>query len=179
MKIDQAMLERIRARLVASQRFVGRIQQVLVHVSRGERQTAGEEGRQVALRLLPTTHRGIFDPMSALADLIILLGLRAPLIWLALTFVRQQRSFTHILEFLVLAYCVVLLLMAGTGLAFDHALTAGLLFELIGIPVVAGGLLVLFFWLFALELRRGLPALVLALSLNLVAEHLLLVTHLL
>jgi len=171
--VDMAFLDRIRARLLAVHRYFADTLHVLDLLGQGDRNTAVAEAREAAQRLLPTTSSGTFSPMSALADLVSLLGFWATLLWFVLVLVREQRSFARIAEFLILGYCLIMLLMACLGLAFDHVPSLGLWVEILGIPLVVIALAVLFGWLFVLPPGRALVAMGLAIALSAGVERLL------
>jgi len=172
--IDPELLGRVRTRLLAVHRYLKQMQRVLTHLAQGNTDAAGLESQRAAQWLLPTSARGALSPFSALADLVILLWLRAPLLWLVLVLLRERRTLIRILEFLILGYCLVMLLMVVIGLACGQSLPLGIFVELVGIPVLAIVLTFLFLWVFALRVRKGLVALALAVVLNVGIEHLLL-----
>ena len=171
--VDMAFLDLIRARLLAGHRYFADTLGALKLLGQGDRDTAADEARQAAQRLLPITASGGFSAMSALADLVNLLGFWATLLWLVLVLVRERRSFTRIAEFLVLGYCLIMLLMACLGLAFVQAPSIGLWIEIIGIPLLVTALAVLFGWLFVLPPGRALVAMGLAVALSVGIERLL------
>lgn len=172
--VDTALLDRIRTRLLAVRRYLKQTQRVAGLLAQGKPAAAGAEARAAAQHLLPTTSHGAFSPLSALADLVILLGFRSTLLWLALVLVKERRSFTRITEFLLLGYCLIMLLMAVIGLACSQILSFGLWLQLIGIPLLAAILMFLFLWIFTLGVRKGLVAITLAVVLSVGSEHLLL-----
>lgn len=172
--IDTELLDRVRTRLLADHRYLHQMQRVLAHLAQGHTDAAGLESQRAAQWLLPTSARGAFSAFSALADLVILLGLRAPLLWLVLVFLRERRPLIRILEFLILGYCLVMLLMVVIGLACSQTLSFGLWLQLIGIPLLAAILMFLFLWIFTLGVRKGLVAITLAVVLSVGSEHLLL-----
>lgn len=171
--MDTALLDRVRSRLIASHRYLKQTQNVLGLLMQGERTAAGIEAHRAAQRLLPTTSHGAFSPLSALADLVVLLGFRSTLLWLALALVKERRSFIRITEFLVLSYCLIMLLMLGIGAAFGQGLSAGLWIEAIGIPLLLMALAALFYWMFAVRPMKALMAGVLAVGVALGLETLL------
>src|SRR3989338_5790002 len=145
--MDTALLDRVRSRLLAFHRYLEQTQNVLGLLMQGERTAAGIEAHRAAQRLLPTTSHGAFSPLSALADLVVLLGFRSTLLWLSPALIRERRSFIRIMEFLVLSYCLIMLLMLGIEAAFGRGLSAGLWVEAIGIPLLLVALAALCCWM--------------------------------
>lgn len=171
-RIDWTLLERIAARLRTSQGLMQRAGQIPEDLRHGRDREAAQEARLAVEGLLPT-HHGRFNPLYALADLLILLGLRAPTAWLALLLVKEQRSFQRIAEFLVVAYGLTMLLMT---LTLD---VANLWITLFALPLALGSVAWLFAWMFALPFRRAVVAFVLTVGCNLAIEHLLTIVRLL
>jgi len=95
-QVDLQLVQRMRMRLRTLHRFFKQMAQVAIHMSRGETQAAALQIHRACQWILPTTRDGRFDPISALADLIILLGLRTPLLWIALAVIGEQRAFTRL-----------------------------------------------------------------------------------
>ena len=171
--VDTALLDRIRTRLLAGPRYVRQTQKVLSLLVEGQQADAGAQAQRAAQHLLPTTSHGAFSPLSALADLVILLGFHSTLLWLSLVLVRERRSVMRIMEFLLLSYCFIMLLMLGIGAAFGQGLSAGLWAEVIGIPLLLLALALLFCWIFALRPAKALAAAVLTAALSAGIETLL------
>jgi len=171
--IDTALLDSIRARLLAGHRYIHQTRKVLSFLTKGEWSAAGSQAQRAAQWLLPTTAHGAFSPFNALADLAILLGFRATLVWVVLVLVRERRSFTRITAFLLLSYCLVMLLMVGIGLAFSQGFSAGLWVGIIGIPLLIMALAFLFCWIVALRPGKALAVAVLATTLSVGIETLL------
>lgn len=136
------------------------------HAWHGATQPALEDVRWAAQRLLPVRGGGL-DPYSALADLILLLGLRAPLLWLALALVRERRSYVRIAEYLALTYLAMMTLLAFSVSAGDPLVGLGLL----GSSVVCAG--ALFLWMFGVSWPRSLAAVTLAAALMLGVDYFL------
>jgi len=154
--IDTALLDRIRTRLLAGHRYLQQAQKVLNLLVQGKPADAGAEAQRAAQHLLPTTARGVLSPLSALADLVILLGFHSTLLWLCLVLVRERRSIMRIMEFLLLSYCLLMLLMLGIGAAFGQGLSAGLWVEAMGVPLLLMALAVLFCWMFTVRPLKAL-----------------------
>lgn len=171
--IDTTLLDRIRTRLLAVRRYLKQTQKVLSLLVQGKQADAGSEAQRAAQHLLPTTSHGAFSPLSALADLVILLGFHSTLLWLSLVLVRERRSVMRIMEFLLLSYCLIMLLMVGIGLVFRQARSAGLWAEVIGIPLLLLALVLLFCWVCALRPGKALAATVLTAALSAGIETLL------
>jgi hypothetical protein len=169
--IDLTIVERIRARLGKLHATMRAYRNAVAYAVKGRTQLASIEAHLATEGLLPVRH-GRFDPFSALADLLILLGLRAPTLWLSLLLVKQGRSFTRIAELLVIGYGVVMLGMAAS------LLSDRLWIHLVNIPVTFGATALLLGWMCDFEPRRAVVALGLAVGLNLGIEHLLVHTHL-
>ena len=171
--IDTALLDRIRTRLLAGPRYVRQTQKVLSLLVEGQQADAGAQAQRAAQHLLPTASHGAFSPLSALADLVILLGFHSTLLWLSLVLVRERRSVMRIMEFLLLSYCLIMLLMVGIGAAFGQGFSAGLWAEVIGIPLLLLALAALFCWMFTVRPMKALMAWVLAVGVTLGLEMLL------
>ncbi|MBI4003457.1 MAG: cobalamin-binding protein [Candidatus Omnitrophica bacterium] len=154
--MDTALLDRIRTRLLAGHRYLQQTQKVLNLLVQGKPVDAGSEAQRAARHLLPTTARGVLSPLSALADLVILLGFHSTLLWLFLVLVRERRSIMRTMEFLLLSYCLIMLLMLGIGAAFGQGLSAGLWVEAIGVPLLLMALAVLFCWMFTVRPLKAL-----------------------
>jgi hypothetical protein len=145
---------------------------ILEDVRRGHDPEAIQEAHRAVEGLLPV-HRGHFSPLYALADLLILLGLRGPTVWLALLLMKEPRSFQRIAEFLVIAYGLTMLLMALT------LNSAHLWITLCALPLAFGTLACFFAWMFALPFRRATAAFLLVVAFNLGVEAFLTSVHLL
>lgn len=171
--MDTALLDRIRTRLLAVRRYLKQTQKVLSLLVQGKQADAGSEAQRATQHLLPMTARGALSPLSALADVVILLGFRATLLWLVLALLKEQRSFIRITEFLLLSYCLIMLLMLGIGAAFGQGLSAGLRVEVIGVPLLLMALAALFCWMFTVRPVKALTAGVLAVGLTVGIETLL------
>lgn len=171
-RIDSALWERAGERLRTFDGLVKQTHRIPAHLQWLDRDQAFREAQQAVRESLPTQH-GRFSPLSALADLLILLGLRAPTIWFALFLVRELRPLMRIAEFLVVAYGVAMLLMA---LAV-HA--GGFWIQLLVFPFAVVCVAGLFVWMFAIGWRRAILALPLAVGLNLGIEYLLISAQLL
>lgn len=165
--IDTELLDRIRTRLLAFPRYLQQTRDVLDLLMQGERAAAGSEAQRAAQWLLPTTARGTFSPFNTLADLVILLGFHSTLLWCILALLKERRSFTPITEFLLLCYCLSMLLMVGLGWVFGQSFSAGLWAEVIGIPMLIVALAFLFCWVFALRPGKALAAAALTAALSL------------
>lgn len=163
------LVDKIQERLLVYHGFMQRIGQVVALLQADRDPAAYQHAQRAALWLLPL-HRGQFSPYSTLADLIILLGLRAPALWLALWIVRDLRSWTRIVEYLVTAYAFAMLMLSVV-------LTAPTLqIQLVGLTAVALGAGLLLSWVLALGPRRTLLALLLALAFNVAVEFLFVTT---
>lgn len=171
--MDTALLDRIRTRFLAGPRYVRQTQKVLGLLVEGQQADAGAEARRAAQHLLPTTSHGAFSPLSALADLVILLGFHSTLLWLSLVLVRERRSVMRIMECLLLSYCLIMLLMVGIDAALSQGLSAGLWAEVIGIPLLVIALAALFCWMFAVRPVKALAAGLLVAGANLTLQTLL------
>ena len=163
------LVAKIQERLLVYHGFMQRLGQVVGLLQSDRDQAAFQHAQRAALWLLPL-HRGQFSPYSTLADLIILLGLRAPALWLALWVVRDRRSWTRIVEYLMMAYTWAMLMLAVV-------LTAPTLqIELVSLTALALGAVLLLSWVLALGPRRTLLVFLLALALNVGVESLLVTT---
>src|SRR3989338_356892 len=107
---DISLVAKIRGRLLTYHGFMTRMGIVSEHLRWHEFRRAGVAAQKAAQWILPLD-RGQFSPSSALADLMILLGLRAPTLWLALLLFDERRAFTRIVEFLVAGYGPLVLLL--------------------------------------------------------------------
>jgi hypothetical protein len=165
--MDTALLDRLRTRLFAGPRYVRQTQKVFNLLVAGRQTEAGAEAQRAAQHLLPTTVRGVFSPLSALADLVILLGFHSTLLWLVLALVRERRSFTRITEFLVVSYGLIMLFMMGIGTALEQGRSAGLWVEVVGVPLLLIALAALFCWMFAVRPLKAVSAGLLMVGANL------------
>jgi len=170
-ELNVRLIGRIRTRLTTFHWALQSYRNALRSTAAGRTRQASAEVHLAAEGLLPL-HGGRFDPFSALADVLILLGLCAPTLWLALLLVKEGRSFTRIAELLVVGYGLAMLGMTGTRLA--DLLWVGLL----GIPATFGAMGLLLAWMFNIEPRRAALALTLAIGLTLGTEYLLVRAHL-
>jgi len=171
-RIDSTILEDVGVRLRMSERLMRRAVPILEDVRRGHDPEAIQEAHQIVEGLLPM-HRGRFSPLYALADLLILLGLRGPTMWLALLLVKEPRSFQRIAEFLVIAYGLMMLFMALT-LDIAH-----LWITLCALPLAFGTLACFFAWMFTLPFRKAVVAFLVTVVFNLGVEVFLTSVHLL
>ncbi len=172
LRIDYTVLEDIGVRLRMSEGLMRRAVPIRAEVRRGHDPEAIQGAHRAVEGLLPL-HRGRFSPFYVLADLLILLGLRGPTVWLALLLVKEPRSFQRIAEFLVVAYGLTMLFMT---LTLDIAY---LWITLCALPLVFGTLACLFAWMFALPFRRAVAAFLVAVAFNLGVEVFLTSVHLL
>lgn len=164
-----SLVDKIQERLLVYHGFMQRIGQVVSFLQADRDPAAYQHAQRAALWLLPL-HRGQFSPYSTLADLIILLGLRAPALWLALRIVRDPRSWTRLVEYLVTAYAFAMLMLAVV-------LTAPTLqIQLAGLTALGAGVGLLLSWVLALGPRRTLLVLLLALAFNVAVEFALVTT---
>lgn len=160
------LVAKIQERLLVYHGFMQRIGQVVALLQSDREPAAYQHAQRAALWLLPL-HRGQFSPYSTLADLIILLGLRAPALWLALRIVRDPRSWTRIVEYLVTAYALAMLLLSVV-------LTAPTLqIQLVSLTALLLGAGLLLSWVLALGPRRTILVFLIALALNVAVEFLL------
>jgi len=143
-----------------------RIGTVAEYLRWGDTAHAGVAAQRAARWILPF-HHGQVSPFSTLADILILLGLRAPLLWLALSFVREGRAFTRIAEFLIPAYGLLMLIMTYI------TITPWLSVQLVLFPLAIWGVAWLFIWMFVLTRGRALLAFSIALAMNVVIEYFL------
>lgn len=164
--MDSSIVAKIRERLLTYHGFVTRIGTVVEYLRWGDFQRAGVATQRAAKWVLPV-QRGVFSPISALADVLILLGLRATTLWLALAFIREGRAFTRIGEFLVPAYGLLMTLMLYV------TVTPSLPIQLALFPLALFGLGWLFAWMFSLTRGRALLAFSITLALNAGIEALL------
>jgi len=176
-QVDLAIVEQVRRRLLTLHRFFKQLTQVAIHVSRGQTQQAALQAHRACQWILPTDRHGGFSPASALADLVILLGLRAPLLWLALVIIGESRSFTRIAEFILLAYGVIIGLIVGISAALDRGVELGFMTGSFGSLLTGTALFGVFLWMFGLRARWSLTALLLAVALNVGTEYALLQTR--
>ena len=171
-KVESALLEAVGGRLRAFQELAKRIRHIVLSLQRGNSWTAIQTAQLTIQEVLPGRN-GHFSPLYALADVLILLGLRAPTIWLALLLIREPRPVMRIAEFLVIAYGLTMLPMVWTlGLANLWA-------KVFVFPLVAGVVACLFTWMFALAPPKALLALLLTIGMNVGIEYLLASAHLL
>lgn len=163
---DQSIVDKIRERLLTFHGFVLRTASAAEYLRWSQIKRAGRAFQRAAQWILPT-HRGYFSPFSALADLLILLGLRAPTLWLALAFIRERRQFLRITEFFVPSYGLLMLLMLYVSLA-DAVWIQVVLF-----PLAIFAIALLFMWMFVLTPGRTLLAFMIAVAMNAGLEALL------
>lgn len=163
------LVAKIQERLLVYHGFMQRIGQVVALLQSGRDQAAYQQTQRAALWLLPL-HRGQFSPYSTLADFIILLGLRAPALWLALRIVRDPRSWTRLVEYLVTAYAFAMLMLAVILTAPTLQVQ---LFSLTGLMM---GAVLLLAWVLMLGPRRTILVFLLALAFNAAVEFLLVTT---
>ncbi len=169
--VDFTLLQVARGRLLALRDLADRIGQILQSLQYGDHIAATQTAHVTVEEILPI-RKGHFNPQYALADLLILLGLRATTIWLALLLVREPRALMRIAEFLLIAYGVTMLLMAWT-------LSADVFWvEVFVIPVASVVVASLFAWMFSLPLPRALIAFLLTVGMNLGVEYVLANAHL-
>ena len=169
-RLDYTLLGQAAARLRTVHRLARRIRQIGEHLREHDDQEAAQEAQRTLEGLVPI-HHGRFSPLYALADLLVLLGLRAPTVWLALLLVKELRSFTRVAEFLTIAYGLTMLL-ATWALG-----VASLWVKLLVLPLALGGVAGLFAWMFALQFRWAVLAFLLTAGMNLGIERLLVSTH--
>ena len=172
MRVDSALLEAVGGRLRAFHQLANRMRHIVQSLQQGNSWTAIQTAQLTIREVLPVRQER-FSPLYALADLLILLGVRAPTTWLALLLIREPRSAARIAEFLVLAYGLTMLPMAWTlGLANLWA-------KVFVFPIVAGVVACLFGWMFSLGPRKTAFAFLLTIGINLGVEYLLTSTQLL
>lgn len=164
--LDASVVTKIRERMLIYHGFVMRIGTIAEYLRWGDTAHAGVAAQRAARWVLPVHHRQV-SPFSALADILILLGLRAPLLWLALSFVREPRAFTRIAEFLVPAYGLLMVMMTYI------TLTPWLAVQLMLFPLAVFGVAWLFVWMFVLTRGRALIAFSMALAMNVAIEYFL------
>ncbi len=170
--VDLSLVEQVQKRLQAFNRFTDGLGRVIQFLRYHKDEEALSESQEAAREALPLA-RDRFSPMSALADILILLGFRAPALWLALFLVKEPRQFTRVAEFLIPAYGLIMLLMAYA------ATTAPFVVSAIMFPTALVAILFLFAWMFALSPGRALLAFLIAISSNILIEYLLTQAHLL
>lgn len=163
---DTSLVAKLRERLLTYHGFMVRVGTVGEYLRWGQFRRAGVAAQRAAQWVLPF-HRGEFNPFSALADVLILLGLRTPTLWLALLLVGEQRAFTRIMEFFVPSYGLLMLLMAYV------TVTNVLWFQIALFPLAVLGVILLFTWMFALAPGRAVLGYALAVALNVGLEALL------
>jgi hypothetical protein len=163
------LVRAIRDRLLAFHTVLDRLQRGTLAVRYEMKRVALEEFRRAAAWRLPL-YRGAFSPQSALADLLILLGVRATALWLSLLLLRQGRPFTRITEFLVVVYGITALCMM---VAF---FTQTLWVAAAAFPAALGAAALLFVWMFGVPLGRASMAMLITLVINLTLEAVLLKT---
>lgn len=168
--LDTSVIAKIRERMLTYHGFVMRLGTVAEYLRWGDTARAGVAAQRAARWILPFHHGG-FSPFSALADVLVLLGLRAPVLWLALAFVRESRAITRIAEFLVPAYGLLMLLMVYI------TITPWLAIQLALFPLAVCGVGSLFIWMFALTRGRALLAFSIAVAMNVLVEYLLVQSH--
>ena len=164
--LDTSVVAKIRERMLTYHGFFMRIGTVAEYLRWGDTVRAGVAAQRAARWILPF-HHGQVSPFSALADILILLGLRAPLLWLALSFVREPRAFTRIGEFLVPAYGLLMLIMTYI------TVTPWLSVQLVLLPLAICAAAWLFIWMFVLTRGRALLAFSIAVAMNVVIEYFL------
>jgi len=163
--VGEAIVAAVKQRLHTSHEFTRHLRQAWRALRVGDRETVRLETYAAAKHYLPLGKDGSFDPIPALAQLLILLGLRIPVVWLALVLVREPRGFTRIAEFFVPTYGLIVLLMALCLTAANPLLVLGALF-LIFVAVTA-----LFIWMFALPANKALMAITIVATINVGFEH--------
>jgi hypothetical protein len=136
------------------------------HLLAGAADRALEDTRLAARQMLPV-RGGDLDPYSALADIVILLGLRAPMLWLSMVLIRERRSYIRIAEYLVLSYLGMMALGSFSAATTDPLTGLALLAAALA---WAGGL---YLWMFGLSWPRSGTALGLAVALMLGADALM------
>ena len=164
--MDTSLVQKIRERMLTYHGFMMRIGVVAEHLRWQEWSRAGVAAQRAAQWVLPF-HKRVFSPFSALADLLILLGLRAPTLWLTLLLVREPRGFIRIAEFFVLSYGLLMLLMTYV------TVTGVLWFQLALFPLAVLAVAWLFMWMFVLTPGRAMLAYFLAIAMNVALEALL------
>ena len=166
-RIDVTLLQQVAVRVQTAHERVKQLGQVLGSLQRHEDQAAIEDVHQIVEGILPI-QQGRFNPLYALADLLVLLALRAPTVWLGLLLVRESRPFTRIAEFLTVAYgLTTLLMLVASGIA-------NLWVKILILPLTLVGVLGLFAWMFVLPFRKALIAFLLIVGMSLGIGHLLL-----
>ena len=169
--VGTKLTNHVRERLRAPQGLLARGKRIALWLRQRNIEAAAGEIRQAADGVLPV-YQDSFSPFSALADLIMLLGLQAPCLWLSLRLAREPRELIRIVEFLVPAYGFVMLVMAWAVSA------TALWVELLAIPLALGGIAWLFAWMFEIAPGKTLFALLLAIGMAAGLEWVLLQTHL-
>lgn len=164
--VDLTLIEQLQKRLQAFNRFTDRAGRIFEAVRYRKGGEALSEVQEAARETLPL-HRDRFSPLSALADILILLGFRVPALWLALFVVKEPRQFTRIAEFLIPAYGLIMLLMAYAWMT-THFIVALVMF-----PAAIVVIMLLFTWMFALTPSRALLAFLIAVGSNVLIEYLL------
>ena len=170
-RVDSALLTAVGDRAQALHALGRRMRDLIENLQRDDDWAALETAQVTIQEILPIRH-GRFTPLYALADVLILLGVRAPTVWLALLLVKEPRAMIRIAEFLMVAYGLTMLLMAWT-LSVDVFWVTMLV-----IPIASGIITCLFAWMFSLRPRRAVSAFLLAVGMNLGIEYLLTAAHL-
>lgn len=162
----EALLQKLRERVRVFREVLSAGWQALQALRHDTPRAALARVRHATHHSLPL-RRGEFDPLAALADLLILLGLRAPLLWLGFLLAREKQSFTRIAEFLLPAYgLTVALLSFGLTIASPVAGLGLLLATAVAVTA-------LFFWMFQARPAKALLACGITVVVTLALEHLL------
>lgn len=173
--IDETLLKQIGRRVRAVHECLHQLYAALLSLRTVPSSQALEQMRRAVTLVLPT-HGGAWDSGTLLVDLLIVVLLRAPMVWIASAVVRGQPQFLRAVAFAVLAYGLTRLAAVVMGSALAQPLALAWLTGLIVMGVVVGVTVPLFMRMFNLGLVPAVVALIASAGLSVGVDQLLLTT---
>ncbi len=162
--LGQEFLMAIQQRLGASQHVVKNLREAWVALHYEDHEVVSAAIRRAAQAWLPLRD-GAFEPITLLAQLLVLLGMRILTLWVGLILVRQPHDFIRIAEFMVPAYGLMVVLVSfWMVFATIPAMVGSILVWVLGATA-------LFMWMFRVSPGKALLALILILQMNFWIEY--------
>ena len=171
--VDETLLKQIGRRVRTFHECLQQLYEALLSLRTVPSSKALEQIRRAVTPTLPT-RGGIWDPGTVFLDLLIVVLLRAPVVWIASAMVRGQSQFLRAVAFAILAYGLTVLSSVGMTFALAQPLALAWLIGLIIVGVVMGIAVPLFMRMFNAGILSTGLALMICVGLNLGVDHLLL-----